>query len=66
MNNQLKLPWLQSYRETPSISRLAFVAAVLEAMRKAARYLRCEEHVIPQPELGNGYAAFAASRHQLR
>jgi hypothetical protein len=66
MNNQLKLPWIQSYRETPSISHPAFVAAVLAAVRKAAGHLRREGHMVPQPELGNGYAAFAARRHQLR
>ena len=66
MNNQLKLPWIQSYRETPSISRPTFMAALLAAMRKAGRQLRDEGRMVSQPELDNGYAAFTARRHQLR
>jgi len=66
MNNQLKLPWIQSYGETPSISRPPFVAALMAAMRKAGRQLRREGHTITQPEIGNGYAVFTARRHQLR
>ena len=66
MNNQLKLPWIQPYRETPSISRPAFAAAVLATVWKAARKLRHNGNVVPQPELSNGYVAFTTRRHQLR
>jgi hypothetical protein len=66
MNNQLKLPWIQSYRETPAISLPVFVTAVLETLGKVKRQLRRTGQMRSQHELGRGYTEFVARHHQLR
>ncbi|GEM_PF-6213350 len=66
MNNQLKLPWVQTYRETPAISRPAFIEAILGTIQRIERQLRRNGQVHPQTELGRGYAEFVARRHSCR
>ena len=66
MNNQLKLPWIQTYRETPSISRPAYLIIIQETIQKVGRLLRRTGQVSHQPEQGRGYTEFVARRHQLR
>jgi len=66
MNNQLKLPWTQSYPETRSISRPAFVTAVLETVEQVRHRLCRMGQMRPQQEVGRGYAEFVSRHHQLR
>jgi hypothetical protein len=66
MNNQLKLPWVQTYRETPTISRPAFLTVIQETIQKVGRQLRRTGQVHHQPELGRGYSEFVSRRHSLR
>ena len=66
MNNQLKLPWIQTYRETPQLPRPAFLTAALETVEHIKRSLRRNGQMRPSQELGRGYTEFVARHHTLR